>query len=156
MLRNIDSWILDRVYQPIADRIWDWWEVTCFDVALLVAGANFIVGSILYILVEGNPFSIRILFDALIILWMQANIRFASSLVKEGFDNPYRYQMVWMRIIILGLCLATVPSEIIGVIWSGAWKDACDISVLYFIACRLRPKKPKPVTLPVGVAGTHA
>lgn len=141
---RIDSFLIDRVFQPISDRLAR--IASCYAIAaFLLTGAlplNFIIGWI----TEFWPSVI------LAVLWMPYLIYRAYKLESSSISEVQptdRFEHIHMRMFLLVVQTLGSPWDIL-FLYAGNYLDFLDtcswwliICAMYFMACRRNPPKPK-------------
>jgi hypothetical protein len=136
-----DAIIIDRVFQPISDRLATW--VSCFGISLfLLDGAMVcVIGMFAYAVVVGrSPIFVILMIGCLIYFRMQVS-QLARSAEQSQLRNPARWRYYNMRLI-GGLFLlfdtGTLP-------WPACLLQAIFLVALYFASCQYN--RPKPTAI---------
>jgi hypothetical protein len=151
----LDEALLDRVYQPIADRLAGWRNAIqlatlCFDLMICIEGYE--LGREI---IRGDEILITLqAFSLLIFITVRVMIipRFPRK-VRMGMRNPMRFIWLPLRLVFLVLSIkdiALIP--LTGPLWIQLTWDAAYVSALYFASCDLRPPMIKR-TVPQGAYG---
>ncbi|MBO1327154.1 hypothetical protein OQ496_02040 [Acetobacter suratthaniensis] len=145
-ITSMDAWLLDKVFQPLADRLPD--RLSPFDVgmslqlgsilmtAVVIAGVFFMSG-----MTAISDMLYNVLGWVLYLTFFIGTARM-RALVKVGQANPLRYMLLSLRVLSIGfmaykLYEAVSAPMIFAMI---VWPDACGSVVfamgLYFISCQ--------------------
>ena len=130
-IQEIDSWVIDKIFQKICDWVWRKIPVSCFTLARLCIFLSciFVISSeysIFLLTLVGANFCINLVF-----------IKFIESLTKRDTLNWYRYELWGLRTIFVlsqSVLLVLPPYSArleIGILF--------DIGFGYFAACQPLP-----------------
>ncbi|MDI2089825.1 hypothetical protein [Commensalibacter oyaizuii] len=155
ILLQIDFWILDHIFQPIADRLPG-------DRPNVGLGLNLLLGAVIFSIVflvlplilfdTGFFFSTYNFLSCILTVCFYMFVHRSQAMISDKFMNPLRYHLFGARI--LGL-----PFAFYGIyIWLNSWgyfskitlfyciSNILSICGLYFVSCNVNPpryKKPK-------------
>lgn len=129
-----DIWILDHVFQRVADFIWRETSFSCFNLARLALTLS--QGIYVYLGKNGS-----FLFFPIVVMISGLNqIQIFESLTRGKFANPARIIFRFLRmfviafytpgIILLGLSFAD---------WLARFEGILFVSFFYFVSCQSRP-----------------
>lgn len=153
MIERCDSFLIDRGFQPISDRLAGW--ASCYAIAaFLLTGATFVeVAALLQLTlwiglaINGPWFA----FNAWRAYQMES-APISTVLPRERITGSFA------RPIYMAFQLASWPATVVLTIegeWQSIVADAgwwLFILGLYFLACRRNPPKPRAVRLPLSTA----
>ncbi|GAN59991.1 hypothetical protein ACI01nite_02130 [Acetobacter cibinongensis] len=149
----IDSWLLDKACQPLADRLPE--KLNALDL-----GMSFQLGSLLFsavsiiavFVLNGMSDFSNMIFNVLIwglcITFFVALTRM-RVLVKPGHPNPFRYMLQGVRLMSIPFTLYTlyqaytVPPPYFMPMWFNALSNLVFVVGLYLISCQPRPPKAR-------------
>ncbi|MCE0743451.1 hypothetical protein LWC05_06035 [Acetobacter sicerae] len=147
-ITRIDLWILDRVFQPLADRLPE--RLPAFEVGMsLLFGSLMLSGAAtaaMIFLLGMDPFSA--MFDILIwVLWVSfyLGVNRVRSLVRPGFVNPLRAMFLGLRPISLVFLIysawqgSTVDAHYALATWFNTLANATFTIGVYLASCNVKP-----------------
>ncbi|QNT79087.1 hypothetical protein [Entomobacter blattae] len=158
-ISKIDFWVLDRLFQPIADWLPE--RPSAIDV-----GMNFQLGALVFsaasliamvALMLGNFGGV--IFNIIVwFYWVAFYVGLVRmrGLIRQGFMNPFREMLKGIRpfsflFIILSVWQSlSVPSLLFLVAWFNALSNLVFFLGVYLVSCEVRPKKQKQ-KVPFGV-----
>ncbi|KXV57062.1 hypothetical protein AD948_15615 [Acetobacter senegalensis] len=152
-ITRVDSWLLDDVCQPLADRLPE-------RLPALEVGMSFQFGSLLFsavsiiaVFVLGGMMDFtNMAFNVLV--WCLCVTFFIGLsrmrvLVKPGRPNPFRYMLQGVRLVSIPFTLyvlyqaSTTPPPFRIAMWFNALSNLVFVVGLYFISCQPRPPKAR-------------
>ncbi|MFT8718544.1 hypothetical protein [Acetobacter sp.] len=147
-ITRADLWILDRVFQPMADRLPE--RLPAFEAGMsLLFGSLMLSGAAtaaMIFLLGMDPFSA--IFNVLIwLLWVSfyLGVNRMRPLVKRGFANPLRVMFQGLRPISLVFLVyaawqgSTVPAQYTFAAWFNTLANATFVVGVYFVSCNVSP-----------------
>lgn len=152
-MRPLDEFLLDKVFQPVADRYAD--RMTCFDFAkncatgaAVAIAARAVLGYFDGVL---SGFTVAFGFFAIMAaFWLRKLAADADRTQKEGLLNPMRITLLPARVFTV---IVGIPMAILFMIVDGTLPDAFFLmemslwtATYYFISCQKNP--PAPVHAP--------
>lgn len=167
MFIAIDTFILDKVFQKIANWANDHFGVTHYQIASAICGV-----ALMMVLAEVAlaPAEMKGLlfytFAGVLTLYFLATIEWLARLdravdrqkVTLGM-NPLRVTHHLLRVLLLIMVVVFAPPDILRSLQNLSLKSVIDITqhfqipaVLYFAACSFRPAKPKRQEVPADLA----
>ncbi len=154
IITRFDLWLLDRVFQPVADRLPE--RIPAYE-----AGMSLLLGSLLLlatsiaamiILLGEDP--VNAIYDILIWgMWVAfyLGVNRMRILVRPGFMNPLRTMFLGFRPISFAFLLYAIwqstsmpPPFSLG-LWFNALADLAFVCGVYMISCEQTPPKKKQV-----------
>jgi hypothetical protein len=150
-LRWADDFLIDRVYQPVADRLAGW--ISCYGIAAFLL-TGFAISRIVYLVHNGSEW-----WYWLLSLWIFLAVADAHSqdratptnvVPNERIRTLSCFNRLMLTLIafmaVTGFLNYDVWQWVENVGWFGAWV------AFYFLACRRMPPKPKRVKAPMFAA----
>ena len=152
-ITRIDTWLLDKVCQPVADRLPE--KLTALDM-----GMSFQLGSLVFSAVSiiavfvlngmsdfGNM-AFNVLIWGLCVTFFVGLARM-RVLVKPGRPNPFRYMLQGVRLVSIPFTGYTlfqaygVPEPYFLPMWFNALSNLVFVVGLYLISCQPRPPQTR-------------
>lgn len=150
-MRRIDDFMIDRVFQPIADRLEVW--TNCYALAAFLATGSIVCYLVVFFLPPFDPVLRCVL--VLLCLCAFSNLRHCHDLERRLATNtvpPDRVTYWHWRLLALALVaentmFAFMPSTTGAKIYSVSWCAwTCS---LYFCACQRRPPRREVSRSPI-------
>lgn len=150
ILVQIDFWLLDTIFQPIANRLPG-------EKMNLRVGTNMVLGSVIFsfafLLLPMIMFGVGLfhsvynLMSCVMMICFYMYVHQNQSLVREGFVNPLRYHLFGIRIIsipfaIYGFYVWMTSGTIIGrITLFYCISNILSVCGLYLVSCNVNPPK---------------
>lgn len=150
ILVQIDLWILDKIFQPIANRLPG-------EKMNLRLGTNLILGSVIFsfafLLLPMIMFGVGLfnsvynLMSCIMMICFYMFVYQNQSIVREGFVNPLRYHLFGIRMIsipfaIYGFYIWMTSGTIIGrITLFYCVSNILSVCGLYLVSCNVNPPK---------------
>lgn len=150
-ITRMDSWLLDDVCQPIADRLPE--RFPAFDAGMSCQFGSLLLSAVsiiaVFVLTGMNDFG-SMIFNVLV--WCLCVSFFIGLsrlrvLVKPGKPNPLRHMLISVRIISIPFALYVVyqaftsPPTFGTAVWFNAFSNIVFVAGLYLISCQPRPPR---------------
>jgi hypothetical protein len=139
-LRKIDIWILDCIFQKIADWIWQQVSISCF----LLARILIIIACFLRMEFRLFDFVMELCFTILFFAMSFIAIRMAENRTREKFVNPFRYIMSNVRIYVT---LFSIALFLQFELWT--FHLLPEIFGFYFASCQRNSRTERRFMLPI-------
>lgn len=150
LLTRFDLWLLDRVFQPVADRLPE--RIPVFE-----AGMSFLLGSVLLlatsigvmVVLLGEP-PLNAVFDLLIWgMWVAFYLGVARMrvLIRPGHMNPLRQMFLGFRPVSFAFLIyaiwqsISVPAPLSTALWFNMLADLTFTCGVYFVSCEQSPPR---------------
>ena len=145
-ITSIDAWLLDRVFQPLADRLPD--RLSPFDVGMSLQLGSILMTAVVIagvFFMSGMTAISDMLYNVLgWVLYLTFFIGIASkrTLVKAGQANPLRYMLLSLRVLSIGPMVfkhyeaVSAPAIFSMIVWPDAFGGVVFVMGLYFISCQ--------------------
>jgi hypothetical protein len=151
-ISRFDLWVLDRVFQPLADRLPE--RLPGFEV-----GMSLLFGSLMLSAAAMAAMVALVSMDVLDItingvIWLVCvtfylNINRSRPMVKSAYVNPLRFQFLGMRPVSIVFLLYAVwqgisaEPPLVLATWFNTLANAAFSCGLYFVSCNVRPPMKK-------------
>ncbi len=154
-MRTIDDFLIDRLFQPAADRLARW--MSCYAIAEFLLTGELLFKTISYA-AEQDWVAM-----SLCSAWMPVYILRAhrldaappSDILPTERVTGIVFRMIWLTVQIVTLPINLLePHALWWRIESASWWLI--VAGVYLMACRKRPPKPKRITIPFGAVLTRS
>lgn len=154
MFRAIDDFLIDRVFQPISDRLERW--ISCYGIAEFLMTGYIVEATVFRVFAEP-----KLVWHVPVFMFIGWGFfRRARKLDRSGPLDVIpagRITELWVRMAWIASCLfLAVPLLLVGVGFFGGIDTAtiffAPAASEYFLACRRRPLKPKRSRAPANAA----
>lgn len=151
-VNQMDLWVLDRVFQPIADRLPEKWPPFEVGMSFQLGALLFYATSVILIMVVNGLGLASAFFDVLswaVGLALFVGIMRMRVLVRPGHANPLRIMLQGLRPLSIAFALFSLwrgagPGQISDLAWCFIVLSDVAFSVgLYFISCLQNPPQVK-------------
>ncbi|AOX20216.1 hypothetical protein [Kozakia baliensis] len=151
-INQFDGWLLDNVFQPIADRLPERTPAVEVGMSCQLGAILFYAASVVLMIIMGHLSLGDAMFNVLI--WCVGlaffiGISRARPLVKPGQPNPLRPMLAGMRPLSIPFLLlaawqgVSAPSNLALSSWFMTLSDLVFVLGLYLISCQPRPPSRK-------------
>lgn len=152
-IMRIDSWLLDEVCQPVADRLPERLPALEVGMSFQLGSLVFSAASIIAVFVLGGMTDFtNMAFNVLV--WCLCVTFFIGLsrmrvLIKPGQPNPFRYMLQGVRLVSIPFTLYvlyqayTTPAPFSTAMWFNALSNIVFVVGLYLISCQSRPPKAR-------------
>ncbi|CAI9121348.1 hypothetical protein [Brytella acorum] len=146
-INQADLWVLDRLFQPLSDRLPERWPAVDIGMSLQLGAVLFYgVAIVLLIMMGGQSFSDQMLS---VVQWCVGaafyfGLHRMRALVKPGQANPLRFMLMGARplsvpfLIFSFWQLETAPIAFRMALWFMTLSELAFVTGLYLISCQPR------------------
>ena len=140
----LDLWLLDRFFQPIADRLPEKWSALKIGMSLQLGSLVFSAGSLILLVFS-------VLFN--VMAWCLGVLFYLSiyrmqSIIRIGFLNPFRMMLAGIRIISIPFAIYSIY---LGIVADQRFQETLLNSIsntifvfgIYLISCQPNPPPEK-------------
>lgn len=152
-ITRIDSWLLDKVCQPVADRLPE--KLTALDVgmscqlgSLVFSAVSIIAVFVLNGMTDFSNMAFNVLIWGLCVTFFVGLARM-RVLVKPGRPNPFRYMLQGVRLVSIPFACYTLfqaygtSTPYFLPMWFNALSNLVFVVGLYLISCQPRPPQTR-------------
>ncbi|MGL4686745.1 MAG: hypothetical protein ACRCVY_08335 [Commensalibacter sp.] len=151
-IEQMDLWLLDRVFQPVADRLPERFSALSIGMNLQLGALFFSAACLLLLLIF---FKMELITALIIIaiwcfgLFFYIGICRVHQMVKIGTPNPFRFMLLGIRPISIALSTydlwrsLTIPFPLCFPLFLNGLGSVVFVLGLYFISCQLNPPKKR-------------
>ncbi|MCX2563885.1 hypothetical protein [Acetobacter thailandicus] len=148
-ITQADAWLLDKVFQPLADRLPERMNVLDVGMSFQLGSLLFSAASIIAVFIfngieDFSSMVFNILIWALCVTFFIGLCRM-RALVKPGYANPLRHVLRGVRIVSIPFTIYTMwqanvtAPPFFQAMWFNALSNLVFVIGLYLISCEIRP-----------------
>lgn len=149
---KMDLWLLDHIFQPMADRLPERWSALKIGMSLQMGSLVFSAGSLILLILYFEMSFFSAIFN--IMAWCLGVLFYISiyrmqSMIRVGFLNPLRMMLAGIRIISIPFAIYSIY---LGVVADDRFQDTLLLNSIsnsifvfgiYLISCQPNPPPEK-------------
>ncbi|MCT6842529.1 MAG: hypothetical protein M3Z93_05305 [Commensalibacter sp.] len=148
----LDLWLLDRFFQPIADRLPEKWSALKIGMSLQLGSLVFSAGSLILLVLYFEMSVFSVLFN--VMAWCLGVLFYLSiyrmqSIIRIGFLNPFRMMLAGIRIISIPFAIYSIYLGIVAdqrfqeTLLLNSISNTIFVFGIYLISCQPNPPPEK-------------
>lgn len=147
-VNRFDAWLLDRVFQPFADRLPERLSALALGMSFQFGAIMLSAASIVAMIVIGHMSLSDAMFNVLVWclgLAFYTGINRVRPMVRPGHLNPLRIMLAGMRPLSIPFAFyalyqgATAPPHFEIALWFNSLANIIFVAGIYLISCEVRP-----------------